>query len=398
MDILPRRLSDPNQEEINKKAVVAEAASNKEKAKAKEMKKAIFPQNALSCMQTPLQFPKDRTFKDIPEYNSNEIRIYGTSAGPGRLLSRTGRDGQLIEESPQTTLLYERNVYNISDTILHFPGMHKGPNQEKPYEGEMHIYFRSQKPNKDRTVVRDDLCLIIPIRQGTGKGVTYFEFLNRDASVRSEFLPALTSVLTDKTPAILYKGKDLKNRGCGLPNPDSQCLPDSYTIQYIFLQQPIQCRAKDMERLKSANSIVELESPSEPVSVVDLRRFCAYYRFPGLRVGTNTGAQDDLPAGVRRMDSLKCRPIDPKKDIRGDKIIIDPAARNVRLLDELNAPATLSDGSTASTPGAPGTDPYMQPGDFEDLLALPIGVAAGIFVAGWLTTILDAQLFLPAQI
>ena len=351
------------------------------KAKAK-VESPVFPFNSLSCTQTPFQFPKTLKVGDLPEYKS-EIRIMGATAGPGRVLERASKDGQLIEENSQISLLFEGQTFNVSDTVLHFPGMHRPPATENPPVGEIHVYFRNHKPAKRLQQVRDDLCVVIPIKIGTGKGVDYFAYLNRDAGLRSEYLPALLSVLTDKTPVILYKGKDLKNRGYGLPNPDIQCLPESYAIQFIFLQNPIFIRAKDVERLKTANTFIEQEPPSDPVNIVDLRRFCAIQSSPGLRVGSSSASPNDLPDGVKRMDSMKCRPLDPKKDIRGDKIIVNEKARNVYLPDELYGKKRVDEEGGANMPGAPTTsDSSLQPGDFEDLLALPIGIGIGFFLTG----------------
>ena len=88
----------------------------------------VFPFNSLSCTQTPFQFPKLLKVDDIPEYKISEIRIVGTTPGPGRVLERAARDGQLIEENPQISLIFERQTFNISDTVLHFPGMHRPQN------------------------------------------------------------------------------------------------------------------------------------------------------------------------------------------------------------------------------------------------------------------------------
>ena len=334
----------------------------------------VFPFNSLSCAQTPFQFPKVARVSDLPEFKTSTIRIMGDKPGPGRVLERASKDGQLIEENTQITLLYEGQTFNISDTILHFPGMHRLPGEDSPAAGEIHVYFRVNKPSKQQ-FVRDDVCVVIPIKIGTGKGVDYFSYLNRDATARTEYLPALTKILTDKTPVMLYKGKDLKNRGAGLPRPDTQCLPDSYAIQHIVLQNPVNVRAKDVERIKAINQYIELEPPSDPISVVDLRRFCAIYKNPGLRVGSLSQSPTELPAGVKRMADMKCRPIDAKKDIQGDKIIIDKNARNVFLPDELYGKRKLEDEN--GVPGA-GSSSTIKPGEFENYLAMPIGGAIGL--------------------
>jgi len=80
------------------------------------------------------------------------------------------------------------------------------------------------------------------------------------------------------------------------------------------------------------------------------------------------------------MDSLKCRPLDPKKDIRGDKIIVDEKARNVYLPDELYGKKRIDENE--GMPGPTTSDTSLQPGDFEDLLALPIGIGIGLFLTG----------------
>ena len=334
----------------------------------------VFPFNSLSCTQTPFQFPKVAKVSDLPEYKTSTIRLIGDKTGPGRILQRASKDGQLIEENTQITLLFEGQTFNISDTILHFPGMHRLPGSDSPPAGELHIYFRVNKPSKQQ-MVRDDVCVVIPIKVGVGKGVDYFSYLNRDAAVRTEYLPPLTSILTDKTPVILYKGKDLKNRAAGLPRPDTQCLPNSYAIQHIILQNPVNIRAKDVERIKAINEYIELEPPNDPISVVDLRRFCAIYTNPGLRIGSFTQAPTDLPAGVKRMADMKCRPIDEKKDIKGDKIIINENARKIFLPDELYGKRKLEDEN--GVPGA-GSGSSIKPGQFEDILAIPIGGAIGL--------------------
>jgi hypothetical protein len=334
----------------------------------------VFPFNSLSCTQTPFQFPKVAKVSDLPEYKTSTIRLIGDKPGPGRILQRASKDGQLIEENTQITLLFEGQTFNISDTILHFPGMHRLPGSDSPPAGELHIYFRVNKPSKQQ-MVRDDVCVVIPIKVGVGKGVDYFSYLNRDAAVRTEYLPPLTSILTDKTPVILYKGKDLKNRAAGLPRPDTQCLPNSYAIQHIILQNPVNIRAKDVERIKAINEYIELEPPNDPISVADLRRFCAIYTNPGLRIGSFTQAPTDLPAGVKRMADMKCRPIDAKKDIKGDKIIINENAREIFLPDELYGKRKLEDEN--GVPGA-GSGSSIKPGQFEDILAIPIGGAIGL--------------------
>ena len=63
--------------------------------------KPVFPFNSLTCTQTPFQFPKLLKVGDLPEYKTSEIRIIGSTPGPGRLLERAVHDGQLIEENPQ---------------------------------------------------------------------------------------------------------------------------------------------------------------------------------------------------------------------------------------------------------------------------------------------------------
>jgi hypothetical protein len=344
--------------------------------------KAVFPFNSLSCKQTPFQFPKDKKIDDIPLYKSSEIRLFGSTAGPGRVLARANRDGLLIEENPQILLSFERQNFTITDTILHFPGMHRLPGEEKPSAGELHIYFRNQKAGKRLQAIRDDVCLVIPIKIGIGTGVQYFEFLNRDAMLRSEYLPALTKVLTDKTPAILYKGKDLKNRGCGMPNPESQCLPEAYTLQHIVFMNSLFIRAKDVERLKTTHRTIEQEPPSDPIGILDLQRFCAYFKSPGIRIGSSSERPTELPAGVTNMESLKCRALDPKRDIKGDKIILDPKARSVHLPSELKTPQQLEeeDGAVGRAPSAGG----IQPGDFEDYIAVPLGVMLGYWTSGLL--------------
>ena len=350
----------------------------------------VFPFNSLSCTQTPFQFPKNLKLENIPEYKTSEIRILGSTAGPGRLLERAGRDGQLIEESPQISLIFERQTFNISDTILHFPGMHRPPATENPPAGEIHMYFRNSKPNKRLQGVTDDLCVVIQIKIGSGKGANYFEYLNREASLRSEFLPAITSILTDKSPAILYKGKDLKNRGCGLPNAESQCLPEAHAVQFIFLQEPVFCRIKDVERLKKANA-AELESPSEPISITDLRRFCAYYKSPGFRIGSLEQNPTALPDGIKRMDSLKCRVVDTKKDIKGNNIVIDPKARNIYLPDELGSKKLVDDDDGSAN--TPSDSTSFQPGDFEDIIAIPMGITVAYYVTAFIFSVIHPVLW-----
>ena len=334
----------------------------------------VFPFNSLSCTQTPFQFPKVAKVDDLPEYKTSPIRIMGDAPGPGRILQRASKDGQLIEENSQITLLFEGQTFNISDTVIHFPGMHRLPGNDSPSAGEIHVYFRANKPSL-RGAVRDNVCVIIPLTVGTGKGVEYFAYLNRDATARTEYLPALVSILTDKTPVLLYKGKDLKNRGAGLPHPDTQCLPNSYAIQHIILQTAVNIRAKDVERIKAINDYIELEPPSDPISVVDLRRFCAVYTKPGLRVGSFIQAPTDLPAVVKRMSEMKCQTVDTKKDIRGDKIIIDENARNVFLPDEIYNKRKLED--EVGVPGV-SSGQTIKPGEFEDILAIPIGGLIGL--------------------
>jgi len=347
----------------------------------KEKPKSVFPMNSLSCAQTPLQFPRDRSTNDLPLYKTASIRLLGETPGPGRVLKREAKDGQLIEENSQITLIFERNNYNISDTILHIPGMHRAPGEEKIADGEIHMYFRNTKSNPTKSDIRDDICLIVPIRTGqSGKGIEYFEYLNREATLRTQNLPAFTKNLIDKTPAILYKGKDLKNRGCGMPEPEYQCSPDSYTVQYIYLTKPIFARVKDLERLRTTNPTVELEPPADPISPTDLRKFCAYYQDPGVRIGSSQQAPHDLPAGIKKMNQLKCRPIDTKRDIKGDNIVVDPKARFVSLPDELRSPKELRDDDEINEVKVSQSD--WQPGDFEDVLAIPVAIFIGYVVAG----------------
>jgi hypothetical protein len=207
---------------------------------------------ALTCAETPLAWPTGFAMDDLNVCNNCGIKVYAPNAGSLQILTRRQGggvgDGVNIEESNSVGADYRGQRYSLDEAVMHVPGIHIFPGQDKVYPAEYHIHMTTySKPERSITIV-------IPVsHRVTGPGQDYFASMaaRPDASA---VRPTLQTLLTPGTTVIQYQGPDIRGRTLDVPTPTAQCSSNAER-QFLLVTQVMQIRATDLERIPREGSI-----------------------------------------------------------------------------------------------------------------------------------------------
>jgi len=129
---------------------------------------------------------------------------------------------------------------------------------------------------------------------------------------------------------------------------------------------------KNFTRLRGLCDAKMLKGPPRPFAEISMNR--------ATRILTLiTSITLKAPVRLRDADaalstkSLKCYRIDPKKDIKDDKVYIGGAPSDTTLADELRKAADLSSSE-------PPDDGSVKPGDIEGVVGIVLGVTIGVIL------------------
>jgi len=282
---------------------------------------------SLTADETPLAWPPTVDILDLRTCTSCTIQVLAPNPGTLQILSRrqgTGHgDGVNIEEANDVGADYRGQRYSIDEAVLHVPGLHVFPGQDKPYPAEYHIHMKTfTAPIRALTVVfgvsHHDESISSP-------GQDYFAATSAQlnpATVGQN--PTLATLFTPGVNMIQYQGPDLRGRTA--PQPDVLDPSVKNERQFLLMLQPLRIRASDLERIPREGSLstnpVDLpEVGISPTKTVLRNRIIGYtvLATPGVPTGLKGPTQSDPSANPVE---LECRPL---KVVAGKDYIIHDA-------------------------------------------------------------------------
>lgn len=207
---------------------------------------------ALTCEETPLNWPANVSLDQIPSCSTCGIRIYSQDqSNPLPLTVRTRRngagDGVNIGEAATVSADYRGQQYTLQEAIFHVPGLHVFPGQSSVYPAEYHIHMSTfSQPQRNITVV-------IPVtHKEDGPGEDYYAAMaeHPDLSVKR---PRLESLLVPGTQVLQYQGPDIRTRTKDTPTPDT--CSSSAEWEFLLILKPTHIRAADLERIPREGSL-----------------------------------------------------------------------------------------------------------------------------------------------
>ena len=317
-----------------------------------------------SCNQTPLQINRTSDIPDLSGVAIQQTRGYGNATarlvcltpGPMTVSKPTdGSSGIHIEEQIQNTF----TLYGVSYTLQYlrlFTGQHKifpwadvsdqcgNLKQSGAYTTaplEMYCYF------KDPTTGRI-LCLVLPIGIKAGAATNaskYFKALNQTPTSST---PSLLSLFQDlpvvttnsksnvKNTMLYYYGQDVRTYNT-TANCDSSSL--RYPVQYLVIMN-------DINGTKKFGTTITPDDAAAFIGVLQKIGITPYLILNTQINGTNVGIKSgDIPkirffaegtlyianssSQFSTLDttSLKCYPVDPKKNIKNKELYLDEKGR-----------------------------------------------------------------------
>jgi hypothetical protein len=276
--------------------------------------------------------------------------------------------GLRVDENQNNSLTYNGLEHTLLDTRLVFPSAHRLPERTNASHGEIQFYFRATyDPNIE-------YCLCIPIDVG-GAGNPYFEGLSTSPNQRIQKV-TLGSLTQDPSDYYQYLGADLRGRTSTTPRPDNRCDPVAKKVTYIVRETPALIHSNDYERLKSLTHGVNISppTPSTPAQSQRILTLLTKLRSSSFTVidpvnklkRTNT-------AKMVPTSQVKCRRIDPAKDVINNQVYIGgkQRPRDSTLDQELLNAADLSKEFRVD-------EAAIQPGDVESWASTILGIIIGI--------------------
>lgn len=310
--------------------------------------------NFFSCGETPLKFPPEVDLVKVLVCKSCMFRFSSPEKGPGVLLMpHDQQQGFKVDENPQTTITFNGVRHKYVDCFLTISGCHQLPNRGEPAVAELQIVFLSEKAPQTTRIV----CL--PIEIGTGTGNTYFSDLGRQSPSRAQ---TLASLLTKDDQWFMYVGSSFERRKKNTPRSDLLCKSNVYRTTYMVKTTPVFIRSEDFSRIKSQLPTFH-QGPPNPYRPISLDRI---YSFVTIIPSTDVEGPE-VPKTIKKSTTvtakqLKCRRIDPTKDITNGQIYIGgEKPGDTTLQQELDNAADLAKAWDE-------TGTRIQPGDFENIL------------------------------
>ena len=300
---------------------------------------------SLTADETPLAWPPTVDISELRTCTSCAIQVMAPNPGTLQILSRrqgTGHgDGVNIEEANDVGADYRGQRYSIDEAVLHVPGLHVFPGQDKPYPAEYHIHMKTfTAPIRALTVV---FGVSHHNDSASSPGQDYFAAAAAQlnpATVSQN--PTLATLFTPGINMIQYQGPDLRGRTASQPEVLDPSVKNER--QFLLMLQPLRIRASDLERIPREGSLstnpVDLPDVGvSPQKTVLRNRMIGYavLATPGVPTGLKGPAQSDSSANPVE---LECRPL---KVVAGkDYIIHDANSSSVKSGLGATNPSTAS--------------------------------------------------------
>jgi len=311
-----------------------------------------------SCNQSPLRIDGKSDITDLsgvqqqfPTGNGNATaRLWSIHPGNGQV-SHDDDMGVMIGYQPQDTFTFYGISYTLFDIRI-FYGQHvlfpltdvsgqcNVPNTVKngKYTAaplEVYCFFKNTK--------NQFLCLVLPI--GIGDGVTqassYISALGSNtcpplSTLFQDLLGGNTTAFNAKNMVLHYTGQDVrKYYYSGICDPTSFNNP----VQYLFIMN-------DIKGKKKISSTISLTVYNKFIKILNDSKIIPYLTLPDRITGITSADRSKLkflPANSLyitntiggensiSVNSLKCYPINPKKDIKNKRIYLDEKGRPTNL-------------------------------------------------------------------
>ena len=332
--------------------------------------------NYFDCVETPIWFPTDlRDYASINTCQNCVVRLTSDVAGPGKL--RTTVDGFDVDENPQVELAYNGLKHTLYECRLLITGAHRLAGQASVGVAELQAYFRGNGSNE-----KSIYCLCIPIQVGEGRGNSYFSTLSLNGSGNRE---KLDSLFGGTTSLLEYIGADLRGRHAEDARPRLICDPVK-RVKFLVSLSPAFITATQLERIQKLKG-TEYKGPPTKfkqsvakariealTTIVPELKFSLSRKPAAAAAGKAAPAGQDAivpdPEGTIPTSALKCHRIDVAKDVKGDRIYVDPGKTTLK--DELDAASDISRmadfNENASVP----------PGRIEAIVGGILGVVVGV--------------------
>jgi hypothetical protein len=309
-----------------------------------------------ACEETPVWTPATLDPTSLPPCLSCTFRLSAQLPGPGTL--QPSVMGFTVDENPTTELTLNGLQHSLITTELVMPGLHRLYGEQSVSTAELLLTFRS---TRDMTKIA---LLCIPIVIGDGHGSDYFATLGMVGRSR----PTVSTLLDPQTGILSYPGASLQGRSKTDPRARQVCNPVAYPVTYYLVLRPANITAPDYQRLHKQLGTAYV-GPPVPVTEITMSRVTSLLTYINAVVLTETQSTKDKGKSTK---ALKCYRIDPKKDIKDDKVYIGGAPKSSTLDQELlNAATSISADPDSGS---------VKPGDIEKILAIVLGTILAVIL------------------
>jgi len=356
--------------------------------------------NYFNCRETPANFPTNLKLSNLPGSTLTKLRIISNAPGPGNY---TGPIDFFftVNENPMTSIHYNNVMYNLGQTLLCFPGIHRVSREEKPCNAELILFFN---PSQTSTIKQSPVMMCIPVDSGikyTKKSAQYFNTITTGVIANR---PTFGSILPETTTFISYSGfnfmlrvGDKKLKTCGdITNSPSNI------IKYLVCQTPIGMAPGDYDRFTNllekkpkpptANDYgprEQLIKPPRNLNDIAIGRFTDLVtHITDVRIEASDAA---APAPIVKGDkgvpvsSMKCKRI-TNGSKNGLKIDGTKGGRSTLAQELATTQTDLNDMDLGQLdPGiTPATPVKVRPGDIEKGISLTLGIILGVILAAFI--------------
>jgi hypothetical protein len=265
----------------------------------------------LTCAETPLAWPATSSPEDLK--TCTNCGFYLLTPQPGTLQVLTRRqggagDGVNIAEAMSVGAEYRGQRYSYEESIFHTPGLHVFPGQTDVFPAEYHVHMRTlSEPVRY-------LTLVIPVSHKIpqGAGSVYFAATAAQPDPNSPPPPTLSTLVTEGTSVITYRGPDIRGRTGDDPTPDPQCSVTKER-QFLMVLAPVSIRATDLERIPRIGSLStdprDLPAPGvKPTATVPRDRLLTTVVLANPGISGVVEAMDPKPVAIATKE-LECRPV-----------------------------------------------------------------------------------------
>jgi len=351
--------------------------------------------NYFSCKETPVNFPTGLKLQNVAESPTSKLRIISQIPGPGNYTGPVDFFFN-VNENPTTSIHFNGYMYNLSQSYLCIPGIHKIAGEAKVCDAELVTVFN---PSQASSTPQSPIMLCIPVESGiriNPKSQKYFATLSTGVTANR---PTLGSILPPKPKFLAYNGFNFLLRLSTtdtLKTCNDISLSPTNNVRYLVCQNAIGMAVADYDRLNGqlarkprpvgANDYDPLEQLVKPPVSNDQASNARFTQLTTLITNVIIEAGDAvaLPSvkdsnGVP-IDSMTCKRIRPG-GAAGLRIDMTKGGTST-LKDELSQ--TQNDLNTMDLgkidPGTPSTPANIQPGDIERALSIFFGILLGITV------------------